>query len=128
MAIFRYEWDYLSHMQGIAGKFEGSGELGSVNPPLPSTGGLTTLIIGADKNGVLQDQLMRKYASGLLPRTIALRAWAGKAGSNAICALCDSSIDAVENEFEIEWRQASNIRILRLHVRCFWFWCTEVDT
>ena len=70
---------------------------------------------------------MRKYASGQLPHSIGPRALAGKADGAAYCALCDSLIDRGENEFEVEWRDASNDKMLRLHVRCFWFWCTELN-
>jgi hypothetical protein len=70
---------------------------------------------------------MRKYALEQFPHSFGPRVWAGRAGGAAVCALCDSLIEHGENEVEVEWRDRSNVKILRLHVRCFWFWCAELD-
>jgi hypothetical protein len=81
----------------------------------------------AERDASLRRALLRKYRLAQLPRSVAARAWAGRAPSAAVCALCDSLIGHSENEFEVEWRAGSDVRILRLHVRCFWFWCAERD-
>jgi hypothetical protein len=81
----------------------------------------------SDRSGSLRNCLARKFSLGVLPRSVEPRAWAGKADNAAVCALCDSLIVHGDNEFEVEWREGSNLRMLRFHVQCFWLWSAELE-
>jgi hypothetical protein len=81
-----------------------------------------------EKYIALRARLRHKRASGELPRCTGPHAWAGRGGTGERCALCDSLIDRSEIEFEAEWHDGANVKILRFHEPCFWCWSNESDS
>ena len=77
------------------------------------------------KYTALRARLRRKRAAGELPRFAGPHAWAGRGGTGEPCALCDALIDRSEIEFEVEWHDGANVKVLRFHEPCFWCWSNE---
>jgi hypothetical protein len=65
--------------------------------------------------------ITEKRRLGRLPHIPTRRAWAGN-GSGAPCSLCESAIGAGDIEYEVEWQQGSDTRLLRFHELCYRLW------
>jgi hypothetical protein len=65
--------------------------------------------------------VMEKRRLGRLPQILTARTWAGN-GSGELCCLCESSIDAGQVEYEVEWQHGLDTRLLRFHELCYRLW------
>jgi len=65
--------------------------------------------------------IKEKRRLGRLPQIPTPRAWAGN-GNGARCSLCESAIGAGDIEYEVEWQQGPDTRLLRFHELCYRLW------
>ena len=65
--------------------------------------------------------ITEKRRLGRLPQIPTPRAWAGN-GTGESCSLCESAIGAGEIEYEVEWQQGPDKRLLRFHEPCYRLW------
>jgi hypothetical protein len=73
---------------------------------------------------VLEQRAADKIESGELPLPGGGITHAG-AGSGTACDLCAEEIEKSKIEYEVEWRKAETVRVLRFHLDCFQAWISN---
>jgi hypothetical protein len=66
----------------------------------------------------LKRMLTEKRRVGEVPRISTSRTWAGN-GSGAVCLLCEIPIETGQIEYEVEWQNGRDTRLLRFHELCY---------
>jgi hypothetical protein len=74
-----------------------------------------------DHDAMLKRLALQKRDEGKLPDLPKARAWAGR-GTGEICVLCELPIESGHVEYEVEWRSAGELRLLRFHELCYRLW------
>jgi hypothetical protein len=66
----------------------------------------------------LRLMLAEKRRQGRLPLITTSRTWAGS-GNGEVCMLCEVPIESQQIEYEVEWQNGLEVRLLRFHELCY---------